>query len=184
MSDCALWVRVSTGRQNEANQIPDLQQFAAHHGYRVRYTYRLNDASAFKGEHRDVLDQALADAYRGEFKILVVWAIDRICREGIEEFFKIVRQFKDRGVRLVSVQEPWLNGSDATTELLAALAAWMAKQESARHSERIRAGLEMRRAKGLPVGGRQKGAKDRKPRKRRSAPSKQGVNQAAEVGMP
>ena len=68
----------------------------------------------------------------------------------------------------MSVQEPWLNGSDATTELLAALAAWMAKQESARHSARIRAGLEKRRAAGLPVGGRQAGAKDRKPRKRRS----------------
>jgi DNA invertase Pin-like site-specific DNA recombinase len=41
----------------------------------------------------------------------------------------------------------------------------MAERESARRSERIRAGLERRRAEGLPVG-RQPGAADKGPRKR------------------
>jgi DNA invertase Pin-like site-specific DNA recombinase len=65
----------------------------------------------------------------------------------------------------VSIQEPWLNGSDATTELLAAVSAWVAHQESARRSARIRARLERRRSEGKPVGGRRPGAKDKKPRK-------------------
>jgi len=167
MSTAALWVRVSTLLQDETNQLPQMQEFAVHHGHTVRYTYRLNDLSAYKGEHRDVLGQALDDAYRGRYKVLVVWAIDRICREGIEEFLKLVRQFRERGVTLVSIQEPWLNGSDATSELLSAIAAWMAKQESVRHSERVKAGLAKRRAKGLPVGGRVAGAKDKKPRRKR-----------------
>jgi len=41
----------------------------------------------------------------------------------------------------------------------------MAQQESARRSERIRAGLERRRAAGKPVG-RQPGATDKTQRKR------------------
>lgn len=167
MSNCALWVRVSTLLQDETNQLPQMQEFAVHHGHQVKLTYRLNDVSAFKGKHREVLATALEDAYRGRYKVLIVWAIDRICREGIEEFLKLAREFRERGVTLVSIQEPWLNGSDATSELLSAIAAWMAKQESVRHSERIKAGLAARRAKGLPVGGRQPGAVDRKPRKRR-----------------
>jgi DNA invertase Pin-like site-specific DNA recombinase len=46
-----------------------------------------------------------------------------------------------------------------------ALAGWMAQQESRRRSERIKAGLDRRRAQGPPVG-RLPGTADKKPRKR------------------
>jgi DNA invertase Pin-like site-specific DNA recombinase len=169
MSDAALWARVSTLHQAEENQIPQMQQFATHHGHRVKYTYRLNDASAFKGQHKEVLAQALDDGYRGEYKVLIIWSIDRICRGGIEEFLRLARDFRERGVTLVSIQEPWLNGSDATSELLSAIAAWMAKQESVRRSERIKAGIARAKAEGKIMGGRKPGAKDKRPRKKRSA---------------
>ena len=83
----------------------------------------------------------LDDAHRAEFSVLVVWAVDRLCRQGIEELLRLIRELRERNVSPVSHQEPWLNGSDATTELLAAVAAWVARQESVRRSERIRAGL-------------------------------------------
>lgn len=167
MASAALWARVSTAYQDEENQVPAMRQFAEHHGHVVKQVYRLTDASAFTGKHREVLQLALDDAYRGQFKVLIVWAIDRISREGIEDVLKLYREFRERGVTLVSVQEPWLNGSDATVELLAAISAWVARQESVRRSERIKAGLATRRAKGLQVGGRAPGAKDVKPRVRR-----------------
>jgi DNA invertase Pin-like site-specific DNA recombinase len=65
----------------------------------------------------------LDDAHRGEFSVLVVWAVDRLCRQGIEELLRLIRELRERNVSLVSHQEPWLNGSDATTELLAAVSA-------------------------------------------------------------
>lgn len=170
MANAALWARVSTLYQDPENQVPAMRQFAEHHCHTVKRIYRLTDASAYRGEHVELLKTAMEDAYRGEFKILVVWAVDRISRQGIEDVLKLYRMFRERGVTLVSIQEPWLNGSDATVELLTAVAAWVARQESVRRSERVKAGLAMRKAKGLPVGGRQPGAKDRKPRKRRSAP--------------
>lgn len=88
--------------------------------------------------------------------MIVVWAVDRICREGIEELLKLIRELRERHATLVSIQEPWLNGSDATTELLAGIAAWVAHQESARCSERIKLGLARRRAEGKPVGSRER----------------------------
>ncbi len=36
---------------------------------------------------------------------------------------------------------PWLSGSDATVDLMLALAGWMAEQESARRSEWTKAGM-------------------------------------------
>ena len=161
----AIWARVSTDHQTEANQVPDLERFCAHHGYEITRRYMLSDVSAFNGGHRETLKAALEDAYRGEFSVLVVWAVDRICREGIEELLKLIRELRERHCTLVSIQEPWLNGSDATTELLAAIAAWVARQESARRAERIKAGLARRRAEGKPVGGRKPGSRDRKPRR-------------------
>jgi DNA invertase Pin-like site-specific DNA recombinase len=161
----AIWARVSTDHQHEDNQVPDLERFCAHHGYEVTKSYVLNDLSAFNGAHKATLKAALDDAYRGEYEVIVVWAVDRICRGGIEELLRLIRELRERHCRLVSVQEPWLNGADATTELLAAIAAWVANQESLRRSERIRAGLARRRAEGKPVGGAaSRRGQDRKPR--------------------
>lgn len=88
-----------------------------------------------------------------------------LCKDAL----RIIRMFRERGVAVVSVQEPWPNGLDATTELLTAIAGWVAAQESKRRSERIRAGIARRRAAGLPVGGRQIGARDLRPRRRRGS---------------
>jgi DNA invertase Pin-like site-specific DNA recombinase len=108
------------------------------------------------------------DAHKGEFSILEVWALDRIVHDeesGAETALRILRQFRERGCTVISVQESWLNGSPEVQDVLVAFAGWMVQQESKRKSERIRAGLERRRAEGKPVG-RQAGAVDKKPRKR------------------
>ena len=122
--------RVSTDRQHEDNQIPDLEHLCEHRGWEITRRYEIADASAYKGEHREALTRMLDDAHRGEFSVLVIWAVDRLCRQGIEELLRLIRELRERNVSLVSHQEPWLNGSDATSELLAAVAAWVATQES------------------------------------------------------
>jgi DNA invertase Pin-like site-specific DNA recombinase len=65
---------------------------------------------------------------------------------------------------VVSLQEPWAEASGDAGELLMAVAAWVARMESQRRSERTKAGVARRKAQGLPVG-RQPGAKDKGPRK-------------------
>ena len=114
--EAAIWLRVSTGEQEAGNQLPELEQFATHHGYNVVKTYRLDGESAWHGgkedgAYRKALARALKDAWQGQYKVLVVWALDRITREGAEGALRIIRQFRERGVTLVSVQESWLTGS-------------------------------------------------------------------------
>lgn len=165
-ANAAIWIRVSTARQHEDNQIPDLERLCQHRGWQITRRYQIADASAYKGEHRQALQRMLDDAHRGEFSVLVVWAVDRLCRQGIEELLRLIRELRERNVTLVSHQEPWLNGSDQTTELLAAVAGWVANQESIRRPERIRAGLARRRAEGKPMGGAaSKRGKDQRPRR-------------------
>jgi DNA invertase Pin-like site-specific DNA recombinase len=165
----AVWLRVSTDEQEHENQVPDVAQFTAHRGYQVTHTYSLDD-SAWKDDtgglvYRATLAQALADAHAGKFKVIIVWALDRITRLGAEDALRLIRQFRERGVTLVSVQEPWLNGSPEIADVLVAFAGWQAQQESARKSARVKAALAKRKAAGLPVG-RQPGAVDKKARRR------------------
>jgi putative DNA-invertase from lambdoid prophage Rac len=112
------------------------------------------------------LRHALDSARSGRFDVLLCWALDRLSREGVEATLTLLRQFRERGVLVWSLQESWTETSDPRmAELLSSLFAWMAAEESRRRSERVRAGLERRVREGKPVG-RQPGARDRKPRRR------------------
>jgi DNA invertase Pin-like site-specific DNA recombinase len=171
MTPAATWFRVSTTHQDTDNQVPEVETFAAHHGYDLTATYTVADTAWKDGggpEYKKALAQALDDAHQGKFKVLVVWSLDRIVRSdkgGAEAALRIIRLFRQRGVTLVSVRESWLNGSPEVQDVLVAFAGWQAQMESQRKSERIRAGLARRKAQGLPVGG-QPGRKDKKPRRK------------------
>lgn len=168
----AAWFRVSTDdqRQHTDNQVPDVERFAGHHGYDIAETFTVDDSAWKDGEggpeYRATLKLALDGAWQGKFSILIVWALDRITRKGAEDALKLIRQFRERGCTLVSVQEPWLSSNPEIVDVLVAFAGWQAQMESIRRSERIKAGLARRRAEGKPVGGRKPGSKDKKPRKR------------------
>jgi len=169
MIKAAVWIRVSTTHQVTDNQVPDLERFAEHHGYEIVESYSLCE-SAWNGgkdggEYKASLQRALDDAWQGKYSVLIVWALDRLTREGAEGALRILRQFRERGCIVVSVKESWLNGSPEIQDVLVSFAGWVAQQESERRSERIKAGLARRKAEGLPVGGAvSHRGKDRKPR--------------------
>jgi len=55
--------------------------------------------------------------------------------------FKVDRS-RSNGVKIVSYQEPWTEApGDLVGDILFAIAAWVANQESKRRSERTKAGL-------------------------------------------
>ena len=169
MTAAAIWLRGPAGHQDVADQLPGLERFTAHHGYEVTQTYTVSETAwnggQDAGEYKRVLQRALDDARAGRFKVLIVWALDRITQDGAEGALRIIRQFRERGCTVVSVQEGWLSGAPEVQDVLVAFAGWMAQQESTRRSERIKAGLARRLAEGKPVG-RQPGSGDKKPRQR------------------
>ena len=160
----ALWLRVSTGDQTTDNQHTALEAFAGRLGLEVVTTFDV-EASAYNGNHRPALKAAQAAAQAGEFDVLVVWALDRLNRQGIRSTLNIIEAFKSRGARVVSLQEPWLNGPPEFTDLLTAVLAWAAQFESSRKSERVKAGMARAAAQGKQIG-RPKGSRDKTKRRR------------------
>ncbi len=113
MKDTAVWFRVSGDDQRADNQVPEVGRFCQHHDLHVVRKFTVSDTAWKNGggpEYKAELAKALEAAWRGEFKVLVVWAIDRISRNGAEDLLPLIRQFRERGMVLVSVQESWLNG--------------------------------------------------------------------------
>lgn len=147
----AIWARVSTTYQETENQVAQLRAMAERRGWEVVEVHRVEE-SAFKGSHRPALDRVLTDARRGQFEVLLVWALDRLERGGALATMQTWDRFTRAGVQVVSYQEPWTEVAGDMRELLLAITGWVARMESARRSERTRAGLERARAQGKGLG--------------------------------
>ena len=160
----ALWARVSTDEQDCENQVRELRTFAERRSLEVAHVYQV-EQSAFSGAHRRSLDQVIRDARAGHFSVLLVWALDRLSREGPLATLQLVDQLSRAGVQVISLQEPWTEVSGELRDLLLALVGWVARYESQRRSERTRAGLQRAVAEGKRLG-RPPGSKDRRRRRR------------------
>ena len=119
-------------------------------------------ASGYHGQQEHEFSRLVDGLQRGQYSIVICWAIDRLTRQGVSETLQAVNRITRAGGTLVSLQESWIETSGELRDLLVAIVGWVANFESRRRSERIKSGLARRRAVGLPVG-RLTGAKDLKP---------------------
>lgn len=164
---CALYLRVSTTNQETDNQVLALRDYASRRGLEIVETYHEQE-SAWKGGHQKELARLLKDAQRGRFKLVLVWALDRLSREGALSILSLVHRLGIYGVKVISLQETWTEAPGELAELLYALTGWVARMESQRKSERTKAGLARALAQGKRLG-RPPGARDKKKRKKGSA---------------
>ena len=161
----AIYTRVSTEEQTTENQIPALKEYAKRNGWIVSEVYSEN-ASAWRAGRQSELKKLLIRASYHDYDAILIWSLDRLTRQGIGMIMQLVSTFKSYSCRVVSLQETWTQQGDGMMDdLLYAIFAWVAKFESERRSERIKAANARKRARGEPVG-RLPGAKDIKKRKR------------------
>lgn len=148
---CAIYARVSKKQgQDTENQLLELRRYAKAQGWEmVEYI----DRETGKHANRDAFQELFNDASRRKFGVVLVWALDRLTREGVLETFAHVKKLTGYGVQFESYTEPFFRTTGPAGELLMAVLAWVAKQERLRISERTKAGLARARAKGR-VGGR------------------------------
>ncbi len=158
-------VRVSDPGQHTDNQLPDLIGWAERRGLEVVVIYNFQE-SAWKGAHQKQLTQVYQDARASKFQVLLVWALDRLSREGPLATLEIVHRLGQSDVQVWSYQEPWTEAGGELLDLLLAIAGWVARMESNRRSERTRAGLARAKNQGKRLG-RPPGARDKKKRSRR-----------------
>lgn len=160
----AIYSRVSTTEQDAANQTAVLHEWATRRGFQ-HYAIYSEEESAWKSGHQHELARLLEDARKHRFDIVLVWALDRLTREGPLAILKLIDTLKHHGVRVYSYQESWTEAPGELGDLLFAIVGWVARMESQRRSERTKAGME--RVRHEHGGELPKRGKDKHKRKRR-----------------
>lgn len=149
------YLRVSTGDQRTANQIPDVTSALQRDGAAVAREDWFEEVETATGRRvRSRLDDLMRHADKGEYRntTLYVWALDRLTREGPLEALLLVDRLARAGVRVKSVTETWLDPASPVYGLLLPIFAWVAEQEAKKIRERTRAGLARARAMGVRLG--------------------------------
>ena len=148
----ALYARVSTKDkgQDVESQLRQLREFAALQGWTI---YReFIDHETAKTDTRAELQAMFRDASTRKFDVLLFWALDRLSREGVLETLQHLNRLTSYGVGYRSFTEQYFDSCGIFKDAVIAIIATVAKQERVRISERVRAGLEVARAKGKRLG--------------------------------
>ncbi len=152
----ALYLRVSTDRQEKRNQERQLLQLCKDRGWSVLKVYS-DSESAKLGVKRSEFDRMFSDAGKGKFESVVFWSLDRFSREGPLRTLLKLQQLKELGVGYVSYQEQFLDSAGPFKDAIIGFIAAVAKMERDRISERTKAGLERAVAEGKTLGRPSKG---------------------------
>lgn len=149
----ALYSRVSTDKQDAANQLNALRDYCQKQGYEITKEY-VDVASGGKAE-RVQFKQMFADASKRKFDTLLFWSLDRLSREGVLQTLKYLETLSEYGTQYKSFTEQYLDSLGPFRDAVLAILACIARQEKVRISERTKAGLLKARSKGR-IGGRPK----------------------------
>jgi DNA invertase Pin-like site-specific DNA recombinase len=146
----ALYMRVSTVDQHPETQLLDLRQMAAQRGYEIvhEYTDRISGAKA----KRPGLDEMIADARRGRFDVVLVWASDRIARS-VKHFLEVLDELNRLNIEYISFRENIDTGGPLGRALVVIIGA-IAELERNLIIERVRAGMRRARLEGRQIGRR------------------------------
>jgi len=148
----ALYGRVSTkdkGQEVE-NQLAELRRFAATQEWEIQAEYIDHDSG--KNSDRPRFRRLFADAAQRRFDVVLFWSLDRLTREGALETLQHLNTLTSYGVGFRSFTEPYLDSCGIFKDAVIAILGTIAKQERVRTSERVRAGLNRAKEKGVKLG--------------------------------
>jgi len=162
----AIYARVSTKKQKDLesrsegkkdqdpeNQLRQLREWCNKAGHTIVQEYIDRESGRKDAKNRKQFAQLLEDAHNREFDCVLVWALDRLTREGMVKTIMYLQRLADCGVSFHSYTEPHLStDNEMLRDILLAVMSSLAKMESQKISERTRAGMERARVKGTESG--------------------------------
>ncbi|MFI5387074.1 MAG: recombinase family protein [Fimbriimonadales bacterium] len=148
MSTTAVYIRVSSKRQDTASQEPDVRRYLAANDLEGATVYR--DKFTGKTMNRPGWQKLEAAIRAGEVKTVIVWRLDRLGRTcaGLSTLFA---ELTARKVNLVSLRDG-LDLSTPAGKLMAHVLAGVAQYETEVRAERVLAGIEAARERGVRLG--------------------------------
>lgn len=146
----AIYLRVSTDKQETENQAIQLREFAARQGWQIVREYC--DYESGSKSDRVEFQHLFADASRRKFDMVLFWALDRLSREGVLKTLQYLNQLTGYGVGWRSFTQQYLDSTGMFRDAIIGILAALAQQERVQRAERTKAGLARVRAAGKKLG--------------------------------
>jgi DNA invertase Pin-like site-specific DNA recombinase len=143
-----LYLRVSTFDQHPETQLYDLRGLAAQRGWEIIEEY--SDTISGAKAKRPGLDRLMADARRGKFDVVLVWAFDRIARS-VRHFLEVLDELTHLNLEFVSFRENVDTGGPLGRAMIVIIGA-IAELERNLIIERVRAGMRRAKLEGRRIG--------------------------------
>jgi DNA invertase Pin-like site-specific DNA recombinase len=153
MKRVAIYLRVSTSKQETSNQRRELETVAARSGWQIVKVYEDAGISGAKGrDKRPGLDAMLKAVNAREFDMVAAWSVDRLGRS-LTDLLGILQNLHDKGVDLFLHQQG-LDTSTTAGKAMFQMLGVFAEFERGIIRERVNAGLARARANGTKLGRR------------------------------
>jgi DNA invertase Pin-like site-specific DNA recombinase len=147
----AIYLRVSTSKQDTDNQRRELVAVAARSGWDIIKVYEDAGISGAKGrDKRPGLDAMLKAVNAREFDLIAAWSVDRLGRS-LTDLLGILQILHDKGTDLFLHQQG-LDTSTTAGKAMFQMLGVFAEFERGIIRERINAGIARARAKGTKLG--------------------------------
>lgn len=147
----AIYVRVSTKKQSIDLQLTDLHAVALRSGWEITAIYQDEGFSGAKSKvDRPALNQMMMAAVRKEFDMVAIWSIDRLARSTVD-LFHMMLDLRDKSIELY-VHKQAIDTSTPSGRMMWQMLGVFAEFERALIQERVKAGIENARSKGIKLG--------------------------------
>jgi DNA invertase Pin-like site-specific DNA recombinase len=153
MKRVAIYLRVSTSKQDTDNQLRELTAVADRSGWEVWKVYEDAGISGAKGrDKRPGLEAMMKAVNAREFDMVAAWSVDRLGRS-LTDLLGILQDLQEKGVDLFLHQQG-LDTSTTAGKAMFQMLGVFAEFERGIIRERVNAGLARARAKGTKLGRR------------------------------
>lgn len=145
----ALYARVSTDGQDPEVQLQALRMHAHQRGWDIVEEFVDHGYSGAK-EKRPAVDRMMKAAWAGNFQAVLVWRFDRFARS-VKHLISALEKFRSLNISFVSLQEQFDTSTPMGQAMFTIIGA-MAQLERDIIRERVKAGLDRAKARGIRLG--------------------------------
>lgn len=152
----AIYARVSTDdkNQNPETQLFALRKFCVNAGWEIYCEY-VDRARAKDYKARMAWGRLLSDARMYRFNVVMVWKLDRAFRS-VRECVNILADWQERNIKFKAITQEAIDTTTSMGKFVLQIMAATAELESSLIGDRVKSGIERRRAEGKAWGRKRK----------------------------
>ena len=145
----AIYIRVSTRKQDETNQLPRLREMAKNRGFEIYREY--SDEASAKDANRPGWKELMEDASKHRFDAILVTKLDRVMRS-LVQLNITMSNLQIYNVKLICADIGEIDCSTPMGKVQMQIIGAIAEWEREIIVQRTKEGLEARKAKGAKLG--------------------------------